>query len=302
MPCFKPINAYRQPSGEITFHDKGAGRDIKLPCGQCTGCRLKHSQEWALRCVHEASLYTHNCFLTLTYNDDHVPINGSLNKVDFRNFIKRLRDREKPRRIRYYQVGEYGDRTSRPHHHAILFNYCPNDMVAIPSSKSGKDIYFSPYLEKVWGKGFVNVGEVTFKSAAYVARYCVKKINGNLKEKINENTGLKHYERFCDLTGEIIEVLPEYSTMSRRPGIGNNWLHNFKSDVYPKDFVTVNGHRKQPPRYYDRILQDNDPDLHDYLKAIREEQAYLSPDNTHNRIIQREKCAQARLKQLKRSL
>jgi hypothetical protein len=321
MPCFKPIEAWRQPGGEITFHDKGAGRPIKLPCGQCTGCRLKRSQEWALRCIHEASLHSKNCFVTLTYNQENLPRNGSLNPKDFVNFMKRLRIDQVPKNpfdkekesyshedfrlkngIRFYQAGEYGDNNNRPHHHAILFNYCPDDMVGIPCSKTNKEIFFSPYLEKIWGKGFVNVGEVNIKSAGYVARYCMKKISGLGADIINEVTGLKHYERFCDITGEIIEVLPEYSTMSRRPGIGSNWIHTYKSDVYPKDFVTVAGRPTRPPRYYDKYLKDTDPDLYDYLKACREEDAYLSPDNTIDRLKQRETCANARLQQLKRSL
>ena len=152
MPCFHPLAAWRQPGGEITFHDKGSGRPIKLPCGQCSGCRLKRSHDWALRCIHEASLHSSNCFITLTYNDDNLPFNGSLNKSDFQGFIKRLRDREKPNKIRFYQAGEYGDKNNRPHHHAILFNYMPDDLV-----DSGGGIFFSPYLEKVWGKGFVNL-------------------------------------------------------------------------------------------------------------------------------------------------
>jgi hypothetical protein len=308
MPCFKPIQAYRQPGGEVTFHDKGAGRPMQIGCGQCVGCRLKKSQEWALRCLHEASLHKSNCFITLTYNDQNLPINGSLKKKDFQGFMKRLRFNYVPKNprkdqlIRFYMAGEYGDRNSRPHYHALLFNFCPDDLVAAPSSKPGKEIYFSPTLEKIWGKGFVNVGEVTLQSAAYVARYCMKKITGMGANVINEVTGLKHYERFCDITGEIIEVLPEYSGMSRRPGIGADWIRNYKSDIYPKDFVTVNGVRKRPPRYYDKYLSDTDPDLHDYLKACREEDAYLSPDNTLERLSQREKCANARLNQLKRSL
>jgi hypothetical protein len=301
MPCFKPLEAWRQPSGEITFHDKGAGRPLKLSCGQCIGCRLQKSGEWGLRCLHEASLHKENCFITLTYNWENLPRNASLNPEDFRNFMKRLRHKI-PGKCRYYQCGEYGERNNRPHHHAIIFGYSPRDLVAIPSPKSGQDIYFSPFLEKVWGKGFVNVGEVTLQSAQYVARYCMKKLTGKAVDKIDEKTGLKPYERIDDITGEIIEVVPEFSTMSRRPGIGANWIRNYKSDVYPKDFVTVNGLRKQPPRFYDKWLKEEDPDLHDYLKACREEAAYTSPDNTEHRLLQREKCANARINNLQRSL
>ena len=143
MPCLKPIKAYtsfeyRTPSVkcQIFFDHQKAGNSvvIDLPCGQCIGCRIDKSKSWALRCVHEASLYDHNCFITLTFNDENLPDDKSLKKEDFVLFMKRLRkkyDGLTPVQcgdkviypIRFFHCGEYGDQFSRPHHHACIFNF-----------------------------------------------------------------------------------------------------------------------------------------------------------------------------------
>ena len=146
------------------------------------------------------------------------------------------------------------------------------------------------------------MGTVTFQSAGYVARYCMKKINGAKKDEINPLTGLKHYERINDFTGEIVSVLPEYSTMSTRPSIATNWITNFTADVYPKDYTTINGMRCKPPRSYDRYLESIDADMYDDIKAGRQLQGYNSVDNSSSRLSAREKVKRAQFKQLKRSL
>lgn len=91
MACFYPLKAYQQPGGDIKFHDNGKGRYLELPCGQCIGCRLERSRQWAMRCVHEASMHDNNCFITLTYNPENLPPDGGLIKSDFQKFMKRLR-------------------------------------------------------------------------------------------------------------------------------------------------------------------------------------------------------------------
>ena len=205
------------PGGLIQFHDDGSGRSLELPCGQCIGCRLERSRQWAMRCVHEASMHDDNCFITLTYNPENLPPDCGLIKSDFQKFMKRYRRAFPGKEIRFYHCGEYGDANNRPHYHAVIFGHNFDDWMYLFDSPSGEPIYTSPTLERIWGHGFVTVGSVTFESAAYVARYVMKKINGPLKEKIDEKTDLKHYERVNAFTGEIIEVMPEYSTMSRRP-------------------------------------------------------------------------------------
>lgn len=150
------------------------------------------------------------------------------------------------------------------------------------------------------------MGTVTFESAAYIARYVTKKLNGPLAQQINKKTGLKHYERINTFTGEITEVLPEYSTMSTgrgdNRGIGYKWIKRYASDVYPKDFTTINGMRVSPPKYYDKYLNSIDPDLYDDIKAGRMLTAYNSTDNTVERLKAKESVKKAQFTQLKRSL
>ena len=130
----------------------------------------------------------------------------------------------------------------------------------------------------------------------------MKKLNGPIANERNLDTGLKHYERVNEFTGEIIPVLPEYSTMSTRPSIGTNWIARYTTDVYPKDYTTINGMRCKPPRSYDRYLESIDIDMYDDIKAGRQLQGYNSDDNTDARLSARETVKRAQFKQLKRSL
>lgn len=341
MSCFKPVNAVITPrktkNGKdiISFNQEADGIPTKLPCGGCIGCRLDHSREWATRIVHEASMHDENCFITLTYNDEHIPTDGSLKKSDVQNFFKRFRryneaeycpitEDLKPilytrgkrrgtpktktitvKKTPYYYAGEYGDKNSRPHYHAIIFNHNFNDWVYLYTTDNGSDIYTSPTLEKLWGKGYVTIGTVTFESAGYIARYCMKKINGKKADEIDLQTGLKPYERCETIMGEIVEiykVLPEFSDMSRRPGIGNNWIQRYKSDCYPKDYTTINGMRIKPPKYYDRQLEQIDPVMHDQIKNGRLIQAYESTEGSESRLRAREIVKTAQYSKLKRQI
>jgi hypothetical protein len=317
MPCVKPLQAYRYQDGQIKFHDNGACEPIELSCGQCITCRLNRSKEWALRMVHEAQKNAPvNCFITLTYNPENLPPDCGLVKRHYQLFIKRLRRAiarndypgmiECPTgKFKYYHCGEYGN-GGRPHYHAVLFGCNFNDWVYLRTTDKGSHIYTSPTLEKIWGKGFVSIGECTFQSAAYVARYCLKKVTGKQADLVDKETGLKHYERFNSYTGEIIEVLPEYATMSRGGrtgnGIGYDWIREYTSDCYPKDFTTHNGMRMKPPKYYDKQLKEIDPDMYDDIKAGRKLAGFKSTDSCESRLSQIEKVKEAQNKQLKRDL
>lgn len=302
MACFHPLQAYQTDDGMVLFHDKKGGRSLELPCGQCLGCRLERSRQWAMRMVNEAQMHSNNCFITLTYNPENLPPDCGLIKSDFQKFMKRLRRAYDHKQIRFYHCGEYGDQTNRPHYHAILFNHNFDDWTYLFDSPSGSPIYTSPTLEKIWNHGFVTIGEVSFESAAYIARYCVKKINGPLKEHINEETGLRHYERINSFTGEISEVLQEYSTMSRRPGIGHSWISTYTTDCYPKDYTNIHGISMKPPKYYDRYLESIDPIMYDDIKAGRMLSLSQSADNTVSRLAAREIVKTAQFSKLKRSL
>lgn len=301
MPCYKPLQGYRaihvNSSGKrpVVFTKTKGFSDlpVTVPCGRCIGCRLERSRQWAIRCVHEASLYEDNSFVTLTYSDENLPPGNSLRKKDFQDFMKRLRFNNPGKRIRYFHCGEYGDQSDRPHYHACIFNHEFTDK-KIYSVRDGVTLYISATLEKTWGLGFCTVGAVTFESAAYTARYIMKKVTG---EK-----AAKHYQSMDPETGEIFEIEPEYVTMSRKPGIGTLWYHKYKDDVFPEDFIILNGRKMKPPRFYDG-LYEADEKAYRQLKSDRKKTAAKDAANqTRERLDVREKVKNAQVNQLKRTL
>lgn len=257
MPCYHPLKAWRGPRGpsgrlSVVFDEsKSLGIPVTLPCGQCIGCRLERSRQWATRIMHENSLHEESCFLTLTYDDEHLPKDLSLNVKHHQDFMKRLRART-GRKLRFFQCGEYGERYGRPHYHSCLFGFSFPDR-QLYSVRGGNAIYTSEFLRDVWSFGHAVIGDVTFDSAAYVARYVLKKVTGEPAEQ--------HYRSFDPATGEVLQEgrrQPEYVTMSRKPGIGADWIKQFRSDVYPSDEVIVNGVSCKPPRYYDNCYELED--------------------------------------------
>lgn len=293
MPCFKPLQAWMLECGTVVFAERGKIlRELTLPCGQCVGCRLERSRQWAIRCVHEASMHEYNSFVTLTYNDENVPHDFSLKYRDFQLFMKRLR-KQMPG-VRFYMCGEYGEDFGRPHFHACLFGAFFPDR-RLYSEREGIRLYTSASLDKLWPSGFASVGDVTFESAAYIARYVMKKITGSRAES--------HYERVDGYTGEIYAIEPEFNRMSLKPGIGAKWLEKYEKDVYPHDYVIVRGVKMKPPRYYDKRLKALESLVSDVVAAGREKKAAaMSDECTVERLAVREKVAKARVSQLKRTL
>ena len=268
-------------------------RPISVPCGQCIGCRLERSRQWAVRCVHEASLYENNCFLTLTYDDAHLPSDLSLNLVHFQNFMKRLRKRY-GKGIRFFHCGEYGENFGRPHYHAIIFNFDLPDRV-LWSQRDGVNLYSSDILRSLWPYGFSSVGDVTFESAAYVARYVIKKVTGANADD--------HYSFVDELTGQVFTRCPEYTTMSRRPGIGKGWIDKFLPDVFPGDFVVINGVKCRPPRFYDNqyeVLFSGDSVKNKWARVRRAK--LHSCDQTDRRLLTRLEVCEHRVQLLKRGI
>lgn len=299
MPCFHPMPAVRMSDGSVKFvsrNKRGVEGTLELPCGQCIGCRLERSRQWAMRCLHESTLYDHNCFITLTYDDSNLPPGGSLDYADFQKFMKRLRKRVKSP-VRFYVGGEYGENgTIRPHFHACLFGYDFLDKVYFKKTSSGEKIYTSKLLESLWPYGLSSVGNVTFESAAYIARYCVQKVTGDLAEA--------HYRVITD-DGEIIDRVPEFNHMSLKPGIGAKWLEKFRTDVFPRDYVVINGVKTKPPKYYDVLFEREYPGVFSEIVAQRELDGYtlnLTGENSTSRLSVREQVQSARLSMLKRGL
>lgn len=313
MPCYFPLQAtfslrvdgkknvkFSNENAKLfaAGHSLVGSNNLSLPCGRCIGCRLERSRQWAVRIMHESSLYDFNSYLTLTYDDDHLPSNLSLDKRDFQLFMMRLRQDHSINEkrdllyfsdfstgIRYFHCGEYGEQNARPHYHACMFNIDFRDKKFYKFNDRGDRLFISDNLSKIWSKGHVVIGELSFESAAYVSRYCLKKVTGE--------AAADHYKG----------RLPEYCTMSRRPGIAARWYAKFSSDVYPQDIVISRGVKCKPPRYYDKLLEQEDAECFELLKEQRIEQSEKrSEDNSCARLQVREKVKSAQIKSLSRSL
>lgn len=325
MTCYHPLSAYeltgqRTENGKakIVFNSSeidGPHVDVTLPCGKCIGCRLDKSRDWALRCVHEQQTMEEDgfesCFITCTYNEENYDV--SLNKDDFPAFIKRLRthnDRmvwshvrqtfiprtsQKKAPIRYFQCGEYGDLKTRRHHHAAIFGFdFPDKELWEINTETGENYYRSDTLEKLWSFGWCIIGQLSWESAAYIARYTTKKVNGELAKS--------HYKTADIHTGEVLPILPEFVTMSRRPGIGDRWYQKYGPDLHSKDYVTVNGRKFSGSKFYDTRLDKTDPQALSVLKRKRIERAKEhAHDNTLRRLRDREVVKKAQVGKLKRS-
>jgi len=222
-----------------------------IPCGQCRFCRLEHSRQMAMRCMHEASLYPRNCFLTLTYDDEHLPPGGTLDYEAPVLFMKRFRERCGAG-IRSYGCAEYGELLSRPHYHLCIFNYDFSDKTLF--KKGQFPLYTSKLLSELWTDGHSSIGELTFESADYVARYVTKKMTGPLAQE--------HYG----------DRLPERSIcVSRRPGIGREWAVQNPKLLREHDLVILRGKKMRPPKYYDKLFDLADPQAFAMVKAKRKE-------------------------------
>lgn len=290
MACFKPIVAWKPADGgPLVFSEKKNHREIKIACGQCIGCRIRKREAWALRCYCESKMHAHNQFATLTYDDDNLPADGSLNYRHFQLFMHKMR--KKFGAFRFFMCGEYGENTERPHYHALFFGLDVPDLAKCNSVYSSHDIFESPTVTKLWGRGGVSFGTVTYASARYCAVYTTKKITGPIADE--------HYERVSRVTGEICHVTPEFAHMSLKPGIGMPWLEKYWGDLYLRgnNGLPVDGKIKPIPRYFDLMMEKIAPDVLDqhsyrrYLDAVAKYE-----DNTLDRLAVREECAIAKQK------
>lgn len=298
MACYRPIEAW-QPlgGGQVVFRELKDHLELKVPCGHCVGCHLDRSRAWAFRCLHEASLHEVNEFVTLTYDDDHLPELGSLDYSHFQQFMRRLRLAIGILDVtlwqwlpRYFVAGEYGEKNARPHFHALLFGCSFPDRVLHRTSNSGSPLYSSWLLKELWPHGEALTGAVTAESAAYVARYCMKKIPKGSSHAAFE----KHYA----------SRVPEMVRMSLKPGIGQQWYGKYWSDVYPDGRVVMRGGKSfRAPRYYDKLYERFNPRGFAELQCSRlENGAQFEAESSPERLAAREVCAKARLSFKRKSL
>lgn len=294
MRCFHPLTAWQREDSSITFVERGGdiARQLKLRCGKCIGCRLSKSEDWAIRCMHESKMHASSCFITLTYDDDHLPQNGSLHYPDFQKFAKRARKKKGP--FRFFVAGEYGDLNGRPHYHACLFGVSfDRSHVVHTGPYPGADVYESPELSALWPFGYSSVGDFSYQSAAYVARYCVKKVSGEL--------ATEHYTRM-DQYGQIVEIVPEFGHMSLRPGLGSTFHDKYKDEMLRRDAVVVSGRERKVPRYYDTKYGRSNPYEQDSIEYDRYLAGQKAEEVTEEQLIAEEKIAYARQSYLKRTL
>lgn len=260
--------------------------------------------------MHESTQHDRNCFITLTYDEKHLPKFQTLIVKDFQDFMKRLRfhingDRRKKfigphlpyRKIKYYHCGEYGDRKGRPHYHAALFGWDFPDMYPIGRGEKGHTYYASAELQKLWPKGHSMIGELTFETAAYIARYITKKVNGHAADQ--------HYEVIDIETGECIDRKKEYATGSQ--GLGAGWLKKFKKEVVDNDFCYLDRGNKivkvKVPRYYDKVMELENPEWFLARKMAREASIDKNhPDLTWERLLVREEVQTLKLSRLVKTL
>lgn len=245
----------------------------EIPCGKCIGCRLEYSRQWANRCTLEAEEWENNWFLTLTYDNEHLPFKEcvnvktgeltgeftpSLQPDDMTKFMKDLRRYWEyhygENNIRFYLCGEYGGKTARPHYHLILFNINIHDLKPCGRSKSGAMQWDSEVIRKIWGKGLIGIGRCTYNSCAYTARYMLKKQKGEKAKDFYAENGLE----------------PEFTRCSRKPGIAANYFQRNKDKIYKYDEVVLPGNKVvKPPKYYDKLYDIEYPEEMETIKTAR---------------------------------
>lgn len=299
MPCYHPSKV------DVERKLKSGTRSdvVTVPCGKCLGCRADQARQWAIRLHHHASLAYPTLdgrfsrpawFLTLTYDDQNLPPAGALVPEDCQLFLKRLRKRLGKQKLSYYLCGEYGENTLRPHYHAVILGPDFPGRVAADHRRGVKDVWTDDVVSSAWPFGIHELSPVSFAACAYVAGYVAKKV----KFAHDPN----RYTRVDTDTGELFELQPEFSRMSRRPAIGRPFIERYWRDVYPRDYVPIEGKEYKPPRYYDRWMdQDHDPPCKggcDAHRAVFDEvryQRYVDAEEIGDeKLIMKEKVHRAR--------
>lgn len=222
-------------------------------------------------------------FATLTYSPEKVPENGSLFPRDFTLFVKRLRKEFYPERISYYVAGEYGDQTARPHYHAVLYgpDFLDRDVL---THRHGAPVYKSQHLEAVWGLGLCELTGLNYAAARYVASY--------VRKKVRKRDDVDHYTRVDPETGELVELEREFGRMSRRPAIGERWIERYWRDVYPRDYVVMDGCELKPPRFYDKWMDKKHPGV---MCDVREQRYKDLVEIGDEKLIMKEKVHRAKV-------
>lgn len=232
---------------------KRKGKDVRetvqVACGNCVECLSKRAREWSFRIVDESNLYKDNCFITLTYDKAHYPQDGNVNKRDIQLFLKRLRKKIAPQKIRYFYCGEYGEKRGRPHYHMIIFGWLPSDIYKFFIDDDGVVHYRSKMIEDLWQNGYILITkDITLETALYSASY-MQKLN------VSDNKQ---------------GTAKQFVQMSNRPGIG---ARAFDEKSLVTDKLVIAGKSINLPRYYLKLAEAdgwNLTEFHDRRMQIAE--------------------------------
>lgn len=296
MACYRPVTAWKPlEGGALVFSERKNCREVKIRCLGCVGCRSDDREAWALRNYVESRMHEHSYFLTPTYDAEHLPMHGTLVPDHVSDFMRALRRPSRLGKLRFFAVGEYGERLSRPHYHVLLFGPNIPDLKKVNSVYSSEDVFRSEIVSSAWPHGDVVIGRMSFAAARYVAGYVNKKVRGKGADA--------HYERVEDSTGEVVNVLPEFVRSSCKPrGIGHAWLEKYWKDLFvtEHDAVIVDGRKRQIPRYFinsmDAILAAESTLLDDFDFRRQKAAELRADDSSPERLAVREQCHLAKIK------
>lgn len=312
MVCYTPMKVY--PGAElnpetgkrpVVFSGTKSlieGALYTLPCGGCQGCRMDAAQSWAIRGWHEARTNAFpvgeaggSAFLTLTIEPAKLLPHNSVMLRSLQLFMKRLRFAVK-KPVRYLECGEYGELRGRAHYHVLVFGFDFPDRTVSHTSKDGHTLYNSKLLSELWPFGRALIGSVSFQSARYVAAYVMKKWSGKEADA--------HYTRVSPVDGEFYRVEPEFASMSLKPGLGERWFSEFESDVFPSDEVIIDGQKRKPPRYYEKLFvaKHGEAAFQPIKRARKRRAIECGLDRTPERLATREESQSIRTTRLARSV
>ena len=310
MRCTSPRTVGFQSDGKtLAWSQKNYSKEFatfQLPCGKCLSCRLETARQTAVRCIHEASMYQNNSFVTLTYSDNYLKSEKLIYK-DFQDFVKRLRNYifqenlnkmfpnlsqkqqrslwnqlPKDRRKELYELikigifvaGEYGDKGKRPHWHALIFNWRPTDETFKYSNFRGDKVFSSKILDDLWSNGITEFGDITFESAGYCARYATKKL-------VHGRDGEHDFNPI--------------SKRSSKQGIGRAWIEKYYEDAFNYGYIVLpTGQQCGIPRYYEKWFQKNHPEK--WRRYVTETKLKITKEaiKKEERISKEEKLANLR--------
>ena len=304
-PNFKGYEFYNKFNEDPVLNDNGKYKAVQIRCfNQCIGCLEDRAKEWATKCYLESLYHDESYFITLTYDDNHLPISNTMTTskgeifyddgtwnsyIEYehvRSFIRKVRDWQREKYgingIKYFGCGEYGGKEGRAHFHIIMFGLHlePNDVRVHEISKDGNVTYKCEELSKCWvmpnerrgqaePMGFITVAEVNWQTSRYVAGYVQKKEFKNTKDEYEYFT---NKEAYYSRRGQT----PERLFMSTQGGIGKRYFDEHAREFFEDGYIMIHGAKQKIvkariPTYYERLLEhESEPTLDKYKEQKQE--------------------------------